>query len=63
MVNSKKVTNLNLVKDTKKEKSSDLETYSSYKNQLLSSRSLSQSTLYQSIKESAEVVDNRSTYY
>lgn len=51
------------IKVTKKEKSSDLETYSSYKNQLLSSRSLSQSTLYQSIKESAEVVDNRSTYY
>ena len=51
------------IKVTKKEKSSDLETYSSYKNQLLSSRSLSQSTLYQSIKESAKVVDNRSTYY
>ena len=51
------------IKVTKKEKSSDLETYSSYKNQLLSSRSLSQSVLYQSIKESAEVVDNRSTYY
>ena len=51
------------IKVIKKEKSSNLETYSSYKNQLLSSRSISQSTLYQSIKESAEVVDNRSTYF
>ena len=51
------------IKVTKKEKSTDLETYLSYQNQLLSSRSLSSSTLFQSVKESAEIVDNRSTYY
>jgi len=52
------------IKVTKKDKSSGLDTYSSYQNQLLlSSRPRVNSTLYQVVKESAEIIDNRSTYY
>ena len=52
------------IKVTKKDKSSGLDTYSSYQNQLLlSSRPSVNSTLYQAVKESAEIIDNRSTYY
>jgi len=52
------------IKVTKKDKSSSLDTYSSYQNQLLlSSRPTVNSSLYQTVKESAEIIDNRSTYY
>ena len=52
------------IKVTKKDKSSGLDTYSSYQNQLLlSSRPTVNSILYQTVKESAEIIDNRSTYY
>tara|TARA_B100001996_G_scaffold77400_1_gene57160 strand:+ start:1534 stop:3642 length:2109 start_codon:yes stop_codon:yes gene_type:complete len=52
------------IKVTKKDKSSSLDTYSSYQNQLLlSSRPSVNSILYQTVKESAEIIDNRSTYY
>jgi len=52
------------IKVTKKDKSSGLDNYSSYQNQLLlSSRPSVNSTLYQAVKESAEIIDNRSTYY
>ena len=52
------------IKVTKKDKSTGLDTYSSYQNQLLlSSRPGFNSTLYQALKESAEIIDNRSTYY
>ena len=52
------------IKITKKDKSSSLDTYSSYQNQLLlSSRPSVNSILYQTVKESAEIIDNRSTYY
>jgi len=52
------------IKVTKKDKSSGLDTYSSYQNQLLlSSRPRVNSTLYQVVKESSEIIDNRSTYY
>jgi len=52
------------IKVIKKDKSSSLDTYSSYQNQLLlSSRPTVNSSLYQTVKESAEIIDNRSTYY
>ena len=52
------------IKVTKKDKSSGLDNYSSYQNQLLlSSRPSVNSILYQTVKESAEIIDNRSTYY
>ena len=52
------------IKVTKKDKSSGLDAYSSYQNQLLLSSIPSvNSILYQTVKESAEIIDNRSTYY
>ena len=52
------------IKVLKNNKSSNLENYSSYKNQLLiPSRSNVLSNVFQAAKESSEIVDNRSTYY
>ena len=42
----------------------DLESYRSYKNQLIQSkRPTSTNSLYLALKENAEIEDNRSTYY
>ena len=52
------------IKVLKKNKSSNLENYSSYTNQLLiPSRSNVLSNVFQAAKESSEIIDNRSIYY